>query len=84
VRAGVADNRAAHREEAAFFVERQFGLDDLIAALIIAEERFGALARPLDRAAEALGGPHHQPEFRKERVAGAEIAADIATFHANA
>ena len=44
----------------------------------VGEQRLAALARPLDRATDAPGGPRHQRELRIERVAGAVVAADLA------
>ena len=59
-------------------IERQFRLHREIAALIVAQESFAALAGPLDRASQPPRRPAHQREFRIERVAGAEVAADVA------
>ena len=58
-------------------VERQFGRDREIACLIVAEERLAALAGPLDRATDLARRPSHQREFRIERTARSEIAADL-------
>ena len=80
VRAGVADHRAAHREEPALLVQRQLQRDRLVAALIVAGEGLRAFAGPLHRAAEALGRPYHQRELRIEGVARAVVAADVAAF----
>ena len=49
-----------------------------IAALIVAEERLAALAGPFHRPPEPPRRPGHQRELGIERVAGAEIAADVA------
>src|SRR6266511_3208325 len=78
VGAGVHGDRAAQRQKAAVGVERKLCLDDLVAALVVAEEGFRALAGPFDRSADASCGPGDQREFRIEDVAGAEIAADVA------
>ena len=83
MRAGVADDRAAHRQEAALVVERKLRRDRLVAALVVAGEGLRALAGPFHRAAEALRRPHHQRELRIEGVARAEVAADVAAFDAH-
>ena len=83
VRAGVADHRAAQREEAAFVVERELQRDRLVAALVVAGEGLRALAGPFHRAAELLGRPHHQRELRIEGVARAVVAADVAALDAH-
>src|SRR5262249_61663948 len=80
----IANVRAAKREKAAVGVERKLGLDEEIAPLIVAEKSLLALARPFDRAADAPRCPGHQREFGVERVARAEIAADVAGDDANA
>jgi hypothetical protein len=71
----------AQRQDAAGGVERELGVDRLVAALVVGEERLAAVAGPFDRPADALRRPGDQAEFRKERVAGAEIAADVARRH---
>ncbi len=76
--ADVAQVRAAQRQERPARVERQFGLADEIAALVIAEESFAALARPFHRAADFFRSPHQHGMLRKHRILGAEIAADVA------
>ena len=64
-------------------IERELRLHGEVAALVIAEERFRALARPLHRPRQLACRPAHQRKFRIERVAGAEIAADVARDHAH-
>src|SRR5262245_63672355 len=76
--ADIAQVRAAQRQEIALRVERELGADEEIASLEIAEEGLVPLAGPLDRPADAPRGPGHQRELRIERIAGAEIAADVA------
>ena len=68
---------AAHCDKLAIAVERQLGLDRQVARLIIAEEGLAALAGPLDRTADLARRPGHQCEFRIERAARPEIAADL-------
>src|SRR5262249_1899994 len=75
---------AAQREKTAVAVERKLGFDEEIAPLIVAEKGLVALARPFDRAADAPRRPGHQRKFGVERVAGAEIASDVAGDDANA
>src|SRR5262249_14528986 len=82
VRTGVADHRAAQRQEFALVVESELGLDHLVAALVVAGERFGTLAGPFHRPADALRRPDHQRELRIEGVARAEIAATVAALDA--
>ena len=65
-------------------VERQLGGDEEIAPLVVAEKRLVAFARPFDRAADAPRRPRDQREFGIERVARAEIAANVAGDDAHA
>src|SRR5262249_61658062 len=76
--------RAAQCENAAGGEERKPGLEEKIAPLIVAEKSLLPFARPFDRAADAPRRPGHQREFGIERVARAEIAADVAGDDANA
>ena len=76
--ADIAEIVAAQREKAAVGVERELGRDGEIAAHIVGDECLGAFAGPFDRPSDAARRPDHQREFRKEAVAGAEIAADLA------
>ena len=78
VGAEIAEVRAAHGEELALVVERELGFDDEIARLIVAQERFVALADPFHRPAELVRRPGDQREFRIDHAARAEIAADVA------
>ena len=81
-RAGIADIGRAQREEAARAIERQFEFRHQVAALIVADEALRARGGELDRAAELARRPQHQPVFRIDAVAGAEIAADVERQHA--
>ena len=82
VGADIADIGAAKAEEFAVLVERQLGRNGEVAALIVADEAFGAVAIPLDRAADLARGPRQKPVFREECVARAEIAAHVAAQRA--
>src|SRR5262249_46111102 len=75
--ADIAEVRAAQRQKPAVGVKRELSLAHEVAALVIAEERLGALAGPLDRSADFAGGPDQQGEFRKQRILRAEIAPDV-------
>ena len=83
MRADIADIGAADGEELAVLVERELGLDRQIAALIIADEGFGAVAEPFHRPAELLRRPGQQRIFREEEIPRAEIAAHIAAHRAD-
>ena len=73
VGAGIADVRAAQREEIASPVEREFCRDGKIAALVIGEERLVSVGGPLDRPREAPRRPRDQREFGIDHAARAEI-----------
>jgi hypothetical protein len=60
-----------------FGVERQFGDDGEAAPLIVAEKGFVPVRHPLDRPARTARGPGDQRKLRIERIAHAEIAADV-------
>src|SRR5262249_39647119 len=83
VGADIAQMRAAHRQEAALLVERQLDLGGEVAALIVAEERFAALAYPLHRPADPLRRPQNQREFWKDRILGSEVSSDLIRHDAN-
>ena len=57
--------------------------DEEIAPLVIAQEGFLTVARPLDRTADASRRLGDQRELRIDGIAGAEIAADVAGHHPN-
>ena len=73
----------AHREELAVLVERELGVRHVVAAVRVGEERFAALARPLDRAVDALRRPDHRGLFGVQVDLGAEAAADVGRDHAH-
>jgi hypothetical protein len=67
----------AERQHLAVLVERQFGVGDVVAALGIRYEGLGPFARPLDRAADFLGGPRHQCLLDVGEHLHAETAAHV-------
>ena len=81
--AAVDDIGAAHREERALRIEREFGIGRQVARLVVAQECLAALAGPLHRAADASRRPGDQGELRIGCAAGAEIAADVVHHHAH-
>ena len=83
IRAAVDDVGAAHRQERALRIEREFGIGRQVARLIVAQECLAALAGPFHRAADAPRRPGDQRELRIGCAARAEIAADIVHHHAH-
>ena len=64
-------------------VERERELEDIVAALGIAQEGLAASRGPLDRTSRAAGGPSQEGEVRVEKVARTEPAADILGYDPN-
>ena len=62
--AHVGDGVDAQREELALRVQRHLGLGDVVAPVRIGQECLAALGRPLDRPADALGGPDQRASLR--------------------
>ena len=58
-------------------VERQLGMDVLLAALRVGEEGFLPVAGPFHRPADQLRRPRHQRMLGKVEALHAEAAADI-------
>ena len=83
MRADIAQVRSAQRKDLPVGIECKLGLDGEISALIVAQEGLVALAGPLDGSADALRGPGDQRELGEERIARAEIAADLVCGHAH-
>ena len=83
MRADVARVVAAQREEAAVGVERELGSRDQVARMLIAQKRLGALAGPLDGAAQAPRRPGDERELGVEVVARAVVAAKLPRDHAH-
>ena len=71
-------------EEPALGVERQLGVGDVVAGVLVGEDRLAALADPLDRPAQLLRGEQHEPVLGVLPALGAEAAADIAGDHPDA
>ena len=82
--ADIADERSAQRQKIAGGIERKLGLDEEVAALVVAEKRLLTFAGPFDRAADAARCPGDQRKLGIECVARAEIAADVAGDDAHA
>ena len=84
VGADVADGVHAQRKEPAAGVQRQLGLAHAVAAVLVGQQRFAAVAGPLDRAAELLRQPQHEPVLGVGPALAAERAAHVARHHADA
>ena len=67
-----------HGEEGAVLVERQLGVEVVVAAVLVAEEGAAAIVGPFDRTAEQLRGMEEPGIFGVGRALHAERAADIA------
>ena len=65
-------------EEFAVLVERQLGVADIVAGVLVGLDRLAALAGPFDRPAQFLRRQQHQPVLGILPALGAEPAADIA------
>jgi hypothetical protein len=65
-------------EEFAVLVERQLGVTDIVAGVLVSLDRLTALAGPFDRPAQLLRSEQHQPMLGILPALGAEPAADIA------
>ena len=63
-------------------VEGHFGLGEVIAAVRVGQERFGAIAGPFHGPSDLLGGPQRHHLFRIDEDLGAEAAADVGRDHA--
>ena len=75
----------AQRQKAAIGGERQFGLfDELVAPVIVAEQRLGASRDPFDRAPDPPRRPGDDGFFGIDLALHAETAADIAGDDADA
>ncbi len=80
--ADVVQRFELHREEAAIGVERERGLDVLVAALRIGEEALGAVGAPFHGPAEEARRNGGEDVLGIEIAARAEAAADIVGDHA--
>ena len=77
VGAEIGDRVGAQARDLAAGVERELGVGDVIAAVRVGEERFGALRRPLDRTVDLLGRPGADGLLGVDEDLRAESAADI-------
>ena len=78
VGADIGQSLDAEAEEFSVRVERQFGVADIVAGVLVGLDRLAALAGPFDRPPQFLGGEQHQPMLGILPALGAEPAADIA------
>src|SRR6185437_5830981 len=83
ISADIADGPNLDAEELAVRIERQLGIGDDVAAMLVGEERLAALAAPFDRPAELARRPERQAMLDILPALGAEAAADIAGDDAN-
>ncbi|MDT4849815.1 hypothetical protein FQZ97_839450 [compost metagenome] len=81
MRADVADQVVVQREDAAVRVEGHRRTNEQVAALVVADEGFAAVAGPLDRTADATRRPQHGNRFHVEGAARAEATAHIGRHH---
>src|SRR5207253_4636817 len=65
-------------EEFAVLVERQLGVADIVASVLVGLNGFTAFTRPFDRPAQFLRREQYQPMLGILPALGAEPAADIA------
>ena len=75
--AHIGDDVELQPEDLAPVVERELGGRDIVAAVAVGEEMLGALAHPLHRLAQPLGGDRGQRIFAVGKQLGAEAAADV-------
>ena len=64
-------------EHLAVRVEREFGVRNMVAAMRVGQERFGALRRPFDRPVDLLRRPGADRLFVVDEDLRAEAAADV-------
>ena len=83
VRAHVGQRLHAQGQEVAVRVQRQLGVGDVVARVLVGRNGLAALARPFHRAAELARRPQHQPVLGVLPALGAEGAADVAHDHAD-
>ena len=67
----------AQREKPEVRVQRQLGIDESTARLLVAQQSFRAFGHPLDRPAHDLGCPERQRVFRHAAATGSEAAAHV-------
>ena len=78
VAADIGEADQPHRQELAVLVERQLGVEVVVAAVLVAEEGARTVVGPLHRTAEDLRGVEQAGVFGIGRALHAERAADIA------
>jgi hypothetical protein len=83
VGADVGQRLHPQRQELAVAVQRQLGVRDVVARVLVGGDGLAPLARPLHRAAELARGPQDQPVLGILPALGAEGAADVADDHAD-
>ena len=72
----------AQAQHLAARVESQLGVGDMITAMSVRQERFGAVGRPFDRPLDLLGGPGADRLFIVDENLGAEAAAHVGRDYA--
>ena len=82
-RAVVVMHLAAHREQPAVGVDRDFEVPILLALVVGGGEALAAVLDPFDRRAEQHGRRRHHQLLRIERVLRPEAAADMRRDHAH-
>ena len=75
--ADVGEGLDPQRQKLVVLVERQFGLGDVVAALLVGQQAFAALGNPFHRPAEHARRGDAENVFVVERALHAEAAADI-------
>ena len=69
------------RDDAAVLIEAEFGVIDLVAAMIVGHEGLAAVAAPFHRTAGLARRPGDDAEFGIDLAANAEAAADVGRDH---
>src|SRR6266851_1672495 len=77
IAADIGGTLDAQGEEAPARIERQPGFGHVVARLMVGEEDLAAGGDPLDRPADASGGPQRQYMFGVDEILSAEPATDI-------
>ena len=77
VGAEIGDGVHPQAGDLAVLVDGELGMGDVVAAMRVGQEGLGAVARPLDRPADALGRPDADRLLGIDEDLGAEAAADV-------
>ena len=72
----------AQGEEPVRRIERELGIDEAAARLLVGQQALGALGHPFHRPADDLRCPERQRVFRQAAAAGPEAAAHVVADHA--